>query len=111
MLSGKLFSAGGGAAALLSIDLSSRIPALAASSAPSADNKSEIPAVQSTKVYQGPTAYGFSFKYPPSWKPSKKGGNRHVYNLETQPKEGSGALLSMTIDQVKVPRWGLGFGV
>lgn len=108
MLSGKLFSAGGGAAALLSIDLSSRLPALAASSAP--DNKIESPAVQSTKVYQGPTAYGFSFKYPPSWKPSKKGGNRHVYNLETQPKEGSGALLSMTIDQVKVQRWGLDFG-
>lgn len=59
-------------------------------------------ALASTKMYSGPTAYGFTFKYPPSWKPRKKNGNKHLYELEVKAKDGDGAMIGITIDQVKV---------
>eukprot|EP00960_Hanusia_phi_P070032 767221-Hanusia_phi.AAC.5 len=40
--------------------------------------------ITANKKYQGPSAYGFSFNYPKSWKPNKKIGNKHLYDLEVR---------------------------
>ncbi|EKX31463.1 hypothetical protein GUITHDRAFT_122339, partial [Guillardia theta CCMP2712] len=38
--------------------------------------------ITANKRYQGPSAYGFSLNYPKSWKPNKRIGNKHLYDLE-----------------------------
>jgi len=53
------------------------------------------------KQYTGPSAYGFKFRYPAAWKPNKKTGNKHLYDLEVRPKDGRGQI-TMTVDQVKI---------
>jgi hypothetical protein len=52
-----------------------------------------------TKLYKGPSAYGFEFRYPTGWKPNKKIGNRHLYDLEVRSDDGT-SLISVTIDQI-----------
>ena len=52
-----------------------------------------------TKLYKGPSAYGFEFRYPTGWKPNKKIGNRHLYDLEVRSTDG-GSSIGVTIDQI-----------
>lgn len=52
-----------------------------------------------TKLYKGPSAYGFEFRYPTGWKPNKKIGNRHLYDLEVRSADGASSI-SVTIDQI-----------
>ena len=51
------------------------------------------------KLYKGPSAYGFEFRYPVGWVPNKKLGNRHLYDLEVRSGDGSGTI-GITIDQI-----------
>lgn len=78
----------------------SQLPCIAGSSAEE-QPASAAPALKSEKKYSGPTAYGFSFYYPASWKPNKKPGNKHLYDLEIKPAGGKGQI-SMTVDAVKI---------
>jgi hypothetical protein len=58
--------------------------------------------LKANKAYNGPSAYGFKFKYPKSWKPNKQVGNAHLYNLQvTSGKEGGGGRIALTVDQIK----------
>jgi hypothetical protein len=64
-----------------------------------AEDRSPAPAaLTATKLYNGPTSYGFKFKYPTSWKANKKIGNKHLYDLEVKPSKGGGSM-TITIDK------------
>ena len=52
-----------------------------------------------SKLYKGPSAYGFEFRYPTGWLPNKKIGNRHLYDLEVRSPD-SLSTISVTIDQI-----------
>ena len=60
-----------------------------------ADGDTELVA---NKIYNGPTSYGFKFKYPAKWKGNKRIGNKHLYDLEVKPDKGPG-VISVTIDK------------
>ncbi|KAJ1469065.1 hypothetical protein T484DRAFT_1754712, partial [Baffinella frigidus] len=56
--------------------------------------------LKADKKYNGPSAYGFSFKYPKSWRPNKQVGNAHLYNLQVTPgKDAGSGRISLTVDQ------------
>ena len=77
------------------LSLSFTGPALVAN----AEDGAPVPAALSAnKLYNGPTSYGFKFKYPASWKANKKIGNKHLYDLEVKPNKGGGSM-SITIDK------------
>ena len=63
-----------------------------------ANAEDSSPPLTAGKLYNGPTSYGFKFKYPASWKANKKIGNKHLYDLEVKPSKGGGSM-SITIDK------------
>mmetsp|Transcript_25403 Transcript_25403/g.84033 ORF Transcript_25403/g.84033 Transcript_25403/m.84033 type:complete len:268 (-) Transcript_25403:75-878(-) len=58
--------------------------------------------ITANKRYQGPSAYGFSFNYPKSWKPNKRIGNKHLYDLEVKSEKNKDAFVEVTIDHVEI---------
>ena len=63
------------------------------------DNAAAPAPLTANKLYNGPTSYGFKFKYPASWKANKKIGNKHLYDLEVKPPNKGGGSMRITIDK------------